>query len=199
MLRCYLNQLLLRNTSSIFHHRSSQKNLDRLRLFSNGRPTLNTTQLTHVTEEDGRVKMVDVSGKVATKRVAFASCCVLLSKPVFEAVKSNTMKKGDVLTVAKLAGIMGAKNTPLLIPLCHSISLSSVDVNLTLKEEDFSVYISAEASCWGQTGVEMEALTAVSVAGLTVYDMCKSMSHNIVITDIQLQMKYGGKEDFVRS
>ncbi|PQQ02021.1 cyclic pyranopterin monophosphate synthase mitochondrial [Prunus yedoensis var. nudiflora] len=138
-------------------------------------------------------QMVDVSPKESSKRTAISSGKVILGKQVFDLVLANQMAKGDVLSVAKLAGISGAKHTSSLIPLCHNIPLTHVRVDLTLNPKDFSVDIEAEASSTGKTGVEMEAMTAVSVAGLTVYDMCKAASKSIQITDIRLKSKTGGK------
>ncbi|KAJ3692326.1 hypothetical protein LUZ60_012676 [Juncus effusus] len=149
-------------------------------------------QLTH-TDISGKAKMVNISQKPDSTRVALASCKVLLNQTVFNLVSTNQISKGDVLTVAKLAGIMGAKNTSNLIPLCHNINLSEIRVELRLNERDLSVEIEGEVNCEGKTGVEMEALTAVSVAGLTVYDMCKAVSKEICITDVCLVRKSGGK------
>lgn len=148
--------------------------------------------LTH-TSSTGEAQMVDVSQKPITKRSAIASCKVLLGKKVFDLVSANQLTKGDVLSVAKLAGIGGAKNTSNLIPLCHNIMLSHVRVDLKLNSDDFSVEIEGEAVSTGKTGVEMEALTAVSVAGLTVYDMCKAASKGIEISSVRLDSKTGGK------
>ncbi|XP_040379656.1 cyclic pyranopterin monophosphate synthase, mitochondrial isoform X1 [Oryza brachyantha] len=148
--------------------------------------------LTHV-DSSGQAKMVDVSSKNDSTRVAVATCRVLLGQKAFDLVASNQIAKGDVLTVAKIAGITGAKQTSNLIPLCHNLNISHVRVDLTLNEEDSSVMIEGEASTNGKTGVEMEAMTAVAIAGLTVYDMCKAVSKNICITDICLQHKSGGK------
>lgn len=148
--------------------------------------------LTH-TGRTGEAQMVDVSPKESSKRTAIADCKVILGKKVFDLVLANQMAKGDVLSVAKIAGINGAKQTSSLIPLCHNISLTHVRVDLTLKHEDFSVTIEGEAASTGKTGVEMEAMTAVTIAGLTVYDMCKAASKNIVITDVRLKHKAGGK------
>ncbi|CAN8006372.1 unnamed protein product [Ixodes hexagonus] len=147
--------------------------------------------LTHV-DDHGGARMVDVSDKPGTVRTATASGRVILGKQVFDLVKSNQMKKGDVLTTAQLAGICAAKQTSQLIPLCHPVALSKVDVALTLVEETYEVGVKGYAKCTGQTGVEMEALTAVSVAALTVYDMCKAVSREIRITDIRLTSKTGG-------
>ncbi|KAJ7954554.1 cyclic pyranopterin monophosphate synthase accessory protein, mitochondrial [Quillaja saponaria] len=150
------------------------------------------SSLTH-TGSMGESQMVDVSPKESSNRTATASCKVMLGKKVFDLVLANQMAKGDVLGVAKIAGICGAKQTSSLIPLCHNISLSHVRVDLTLNQEDFSVTIEGEAASTGKTGVEMEAMTAVTIAGLTVYDMCKAASKDIMITDVRLQCKTGGK------
>eukprot|EP00250_Pteridium_aquilinum_P022044 c25290_g1_i1 orf=240-1043(+) len=151
-----------------------------------------TSGLSHV-DAHGKASMVNVSEKFSSKRVAVASGKVLLGPTAFSLVSSNQISKGDVLTVAKIAGICGAKQTGGLIPLCHNISLSNVQVNLELDEQESSVIIKAEVTAVGVTGVEMEALTAVSVAALTIYDMCKAVSKHITISDIQLESKMGGK------
>ena len=143
--------------------------------------------------------MVDVGAKVETFRYSIAKARVILGEKAFGLVKENKMKKGDVLSVAKLAGTMAAKQTSSLIPLCHNISLTSVEIDLALEEQGHSVIIEGKVKCVGKTGVEMEALMGVSVAALTVYDMCKSVSKDIVITDIKLMEKGGGKSgSFVR-
>lgn len=147
--------------------------------------------LTHLNPAGG-VKMVDVGDKPDTVRTAVASGRVLLGKEVFEAVQEKNIRKGDVLSVAQIAGIMGAKQTSRLLPLCHDLHLKGVDVELNLEAEGHSLEIRAYAKSVGQTGVEMEALTAVSIAALTVYDMCKSLSKNLRITDIHLVAKTGG-------
>ena len=147
-------------------------------------------------DESGRVRMVDVSGKEFSARRAVASCRVLLSSATVEALRSGSNPKGDPLEIARVAGIMAAKKTSDLIPLCHQINLSKV--NVTAEPQDFGVAIEAEAITNAQTGVEMEALTAVSVAALTIYDMCKAIQHDIVITDIRLELKTGGKQDYSR-
>lgn len=149
-------------------------------------------ELTH-TGSTGEAQMVDVSPKESSKRTAIAVGKVILGKKVFDLVRANQMAKGDVLTVAKIAGITAAKQTCSLIPLCHNINLTHVRVDLRLDDEDFSVTIEGEAASTGKTGVEMEAMTAVSIAGLTVYDMCKAASKDISITDIRLKFKSGGK------
>ncbi|XVF33161.1 hypothetical protein REPUB_Repub17cG0144500 [Reevesia pubescens] len=155
----------------------------------------NVPGLTHV-GSTGKAQMVDVSPKESSSRTATASCKVVLGKEVFDLVSANQMAKGDVLTVAKIAGINGAKQTSTLIPLCHNITLTHVYVDLRLNPEDFSVEIEGEAASTGKTGVEMEAMTAVSVAGLTVYDMCKAASKDIQITDVRLEHKTGGKSGY---
>lgn len=148
--------------------------------------------LTHV-DAGGRASMVDVGAKALTTRTAVARGRVLLGPEAFTLVRDNQMAKGDVLTVAQLAGIMGAKHTATLIPLCHNLFLSKVSVDLYLDETTHAIIVTGTAKCHGQTGVEMEALTAVSVAALTCYDMCKAVSHDIVISDIHLVTKRGGK------
>ena len=153
---------------------------------------------THFNDQ-GRAKMVDVGEKDVTRRTAVAGARVLVSRDTFDLIRSGGVKKGDVLTVAQVAGIMGAKRTPELIPMCHPVAIDGVDLKLTLDEERCSVEIRAEASCAGRTGVEMEALTAASVAALTVYDMCKAVQRDMVITDVRLLSKSGGVHgDFVR-
>lgn len=144
-------------------------------------------------DENGKAKMVDVTEKPDTERTAVASGKVLLTDEIFLKIKNNEIAKGDVLTVAKIAGIQAAKKTCELIPLCHNIFISDVDLTLELKEENKSVFITAETKTVSKTGVEMEALTAVSVAALTVYDMCKAISKSMVITDIKVLSKSGGK------
>ena len=148
--------------------------------------------LTHV-DAHGKASMVDVSTKPSSTRVAIASGRVMLGHDAFQLVSNNQISKGDVLAVAKIAGIQGAKQTGSLIPLCHNILLTNVQVNLELDDEQNAVKITSEASSVGMTGVEMEALTAVSIAALTVYDMCKAVSKDISISDIQLEAKKGGK------
>ena len=143
--------------------------------------------------ENGRAKMVDVSEKSETSRTAVAAGCVRMNRETFELVKSGGMKKGDVLGAAQIAGIMAAKRTPDLIPMCHTLLLSGVDMAFELNDADCTVEITATVRCQGVTGVEMEALTAVSVAALTVYDMYKAVQKDMEITDIRLLSKSGGK------
>ena len=150
-------------------------------------------------DESGRARMVDVGDKDITKRTAVASGRVLVNPDTFELIRSGGMKKGDVLATAQIAGIMGAKRTPELIPMCHPLFLSGIRLDLSLNEEDHAVEIRAEVSCQGRTGVEMEALTAVSTAALTVYDMCKAVQRDMEITDIRLVQKTGGVHgDYMR-
>lgn len=149
------------------------------------------SDFTHFNEQ-GRAKMVDVGDKNVSQRTAVAAGRVLVNDTTFALIKSGGMKKGDVLTVAQIAGVMGAKRTPDLIPMCHPILIDGIDLALRLDEQRKSVEITATVSCTGRTGVEMEALTAVSAAALTVYDMCKAVQKDMVITDIRLVSKTGG-------
>ncbi|CAL4063642.1 unnamed protein product, partial [Meganyctiphanes norvegica] len=154
-------------------------------------------KLSHVSKT-GKAKMVDVGSKGESMRIAVARGIVHLGSTAFYLVKENKLKKGDVLGVARVAGIMAAKKTSELIPLCHPLALTYIDVCAQLKEDQHCVILEAEVRTHGRTGVEMEALTAVSVAGLTVYDMCKAVSHDITISHIQLITKKGGKKEFVK-
>lgn len=149
------------------------------------------SDFTHFNEQ-GRAKMVDVGEKTLSRRAAVASGRVLVNRETFARIQTGGMKKGDVLTVAQIAGIMGAKHTPDIIPMCHPILIDGIDLDLRLDEERCSVEITATVSCDGRTGVEMEALTAVTTAALTVYDMCKAVQKDITITDIRLLRKTGG-------
>jgi cyclic pyranopterin monophosphate synthase len=147
-------------------------------------------RLSHM-DEEGRVKMVDTSAKAVTARRAVASARVLMSPETVTAVREHRTPKGDPLETARLAGIMAAKRTADLIPLCHPLALTHVEVRAEVQET--GVFLEAEASTQAQTGVEMEALTAATVAALTVYDMCKAVDKGMVITDVQLELKTGGK------
>ena len=149
-------------------------------------------RLTHF-DKGGRAVMVDVSAKAATARVGVAKGSVLMAAETLRLIKKGEVKKGDVLSIARLAGIMAAKRTPELIPLCHPIALSSVALDLKTDSKANAVHITATCKVSGQTGVEMEALAAVSAAALTVYDMCKSVDRAMRITDIRLVEKSGGK------
>jgi cyclic pyranopterin monophosphate synthase len=148
--------------------------------------------LTHF-DAEGRAVMVDVSDKPETDRIAVARGSVTMQPETLERIRRGTIAKGDVLSVARLAGIMGAKRTPDLIPLCHPLALSSVTLELTLAPERNAVEIEATCKLKGRTGVEMEALTAVSVAALTIYDMVKAIDRAMVIGEIRLVHKSGGK------
>ena len=150
------------------------------------------SELTHYDEKG--VRMVEVSEKEVTTRRAVASGRVLLSPDTIAILRKNENPKGNPLEIARIAGIMAAKRTSDLIPLCHQINLSKVNVSADLDET--AVLITAEAVTNAQTGVEMEALTAVSVAALTIYDMCKAVQKDIQITDIRLESKTGGKSDY---
>ena len=147
-------------------------------------------RLTHL-DAAGHARMVDVGDKDVTKRRAVATCNVLMSPQTAEAVRSQSMKKGDVLAVARIAGIQAAKRTSDLIPLCHPLMLSHVSVELSVESD--RVAIRAVAEVMDRTGVEMEALTACSVAALTVYDMCKAIDREMTITDLALDEKSGGR------
>jgi cyclic pyranopterin monophosphate synthase len=140
--------------------------------------------------------MVDVSAKHTTNRRATASAFVRLNEDTVSAIRRDATPKGNIIEISRIAGIMAAKQTANLIPLCHNIALSKIDVRANLSDE--GVYLEAEAVTNAQTGVEMEALTAVSVAALTIYDMCKAIDKGIVITEIRLESKEGGKSDFKR-
>jgi cyclic pyranopterin monophosphate synthase len=143
--------------------------------------------------KEGKVEMVDVGAKAETERVAVARGRITMRRETLALVKAGQMGKGDVLAVARLACIMAAKRTAELIPLCHPLALTSIAVDLTLDEPDSSVDIEARVKLTGRTGVEMEALTAVAVAALTVYDMCKAVDRGMVISEIRLVHKSGGK------
>lgn len=147
---------------------------------------------THFNEQK-RAKMVDVSSKDVTVRVARAYGEVALSEEAYVAVKEGRVKKGDVLAVAQVGGIMGAKNTPYLIPMCHPLNLEGIDINFEMDDENHLIKIYSEVKVTHKTGVEMEALMAVSIAALTIYDMCKAIDRSIEIRNIYLLYKEGGK------
>ncbi len=149
-----------------------------------------TDKLTHL-DDEGRITMVDVGAKAVTTRTAEASGFVKMSAATLAAIRERRTPKGDPLETARLAGIMAAKRTAELIPLCHSLALSYADVEITLN--DAGAQITATATTSAQTGVEMEALTAVSVAALTLYDMCKALDKRMEITDVRLERKSGGR------
>jgi cyclic pyranopterin monophosphate synthase len=149
-------------------------------------------ELTHINEE-GRARMVDVSLKDDTTREAVAVGSIYMKRETIERVREGTIKKGDVLSVAQVGGIMGSKNTPHIIPMCHPIMISGCDINFSLDFENSKIDIKAVTKTVGKTGVEMEALTAVSVAALTIYDMCKAIDREMIISNIMLVKKSGGK------
>jgi cyclic pyranopterin phosphate synthase len=149
-------------------------------------------KLTHF-DRSGNAHMVDVGGKGETERVAVARASVTMQPATLKLIAAKKAAKGDVLAVAQLAGIMAAKKTPEIIPLCHPLTLSSVDVKLSLDKKRNAVDIEATCKLKGRTGVEMEALTAASVAALTVYDMCKAVDRGMVISEVKLLHKSGGK------
>lgn len=148
--------------------------------------------LTHI-NEDGRARMVDVSEKEDTSREAIAKGAVYMNRETLERIREGSIKKGDVLSVAQVGGIMGSKNTPHIIPMCHPIMISGCDISFKLDFDKCKLDITATTKTVGKTGVEMEALTAVSVAALTIYDMCKAIDKGMIISDIMLLKKSGGK------
>src|SRR5205814_3108419 len=157
---------------------------------SNPQSTIHNPQLTHL-DESGKARMVDVGAKPDTERVAMARGEIVLSQETLDLVREGRAAKGDVLAVARIAGIMAAKKTPDLVPLCHPIMLTSVHIDFEIQE--WGIEITATTRTTGPTGVEMEALAAVSVAALTIYDMLKAVERNATITNIRLEHKEGGK------
>ena len=150
--------------------------------------------LSHI-DKDGNAKMVDVSKKSNTERIAIASGCIRIKKETINLIENSGLKKGDVLTVAKIAGIQAAKNTSSLIPLCHNINLNKIDIKFNINSGEKKIYCESTISCIGKTGAEMEALSAVSVALLTIYDMCKASDKNMIISEINLLEKHGGNSE----
>ena len=150
------------------------------------------SELTHV-DQSGKAQMVDVGSKPDTRREAVARGRVVMRRETLELIRANAFEKGDVLGVARIAGIMGAKNTSSLIPLCHPLPLNKVAVEFDLDKDDSAVEITATARTTGKTGVEMEALTAVSIAALTIYDMCKAVDRGMRIEAVRLARKTGGQ------
>ena len=153
---------------------------------------MNEKKLTHF-NESGEAHMVDVHEKADTYRVAKAEGTIFVNEDAFEAISQGTAKKGDVLGIARIAGIMGAKNNASLIPLCHPIAMTKCDVDFELNEEKKSIKAVCTTACFGKTGVEMEALTGVSTALLTIYDMCKAVDKGMELGEIHLVEKTGGK------
>ena len=150
------------------------------------------SDLTHFNSA-GEAHMVDVGDKLVTKRLAVAEGRIKMLEPTLELIKQGAHKKGDVLGIARIAGIMAAKKTSDLIPLCHPLALTKVTVDFSISEDDVAIDCQVQVETSGQTGVEMEALTAVQVSLLTIYDMCKAVDRGMVMTDIQLVEKQGGK------
>jgi len=151
--------------------------------------------LTHI-DEKGNAKIVNVASKEITQRIAVAYGVIKVSSDVIYIIKSDANKKGDVINVSKIAGIMAAKKTSTLIPLCHPITLENIDLNFKIDGKKNQIEVTATVESSGKTGVEMESLTAVSVSLLTIYDMCKAVDKNMEIKEIHLLSKTGGKEDF---
>lgn len=149
-------------------------------------------EFTHF-DSNGNAIMVDVTAKEETERIAVATGCIKVNEEVFAAIKNQTAKKGDVLGTARIAGIMAAKKTSDLIPMCHPLMLTKVTIDFTLEEKELAIHCFCTSKLCGKTGVEMEALTGVSVALLTIYDMCKAMDRSMEMTEIHLVEKMGGK------
>lgn len=153
-------------------------------------------ELTHINEH-GRARMVDISAKDDTDRVAIAQGMIHMQPETLQTIKTGGIKKGDVLAVAQVAGIMGAKQTAFMIPMCHPVMLTSVDIEFEYDDRESAIIVRAIAKTSGKTGVEMEAIMAVSTALITIYDMCKAIDRWMVISDIQLMEKAGGKSGHV--
>ena len=151
--------------------------------------------LSHI-DKKGNAKIVDISNKKITKRIAIASGMIFVTNEILEQIRKNETKKGDIFTVAKIAGIMAAKKTSDLIPLCHPLKIDDIQIAFRVDDSKKVIYAEAEVKCENKTGVEMEALTAISITLLTIYDMCKAISHEMRITDIRLINKSGGKTNF---
>ena len=151
-------------------------------------------------DDDGKAVMVDITEKNVTERTAVATGEIVMNKETLEAVKRGNIKKGDVLGVARIAAIMAAKQTQSLIPMCHNILLTNAKIEFSFDDEGNKILIKSTVKTTGKTGVEMEALTMVSIAGLTIYDMCKSMDKSMVIGEIRLVEKHGGKSgDWIKN
>lgn len=151
-------------------------------------------------DDDGKAVMVDITEKDITERTAVATGEIVMNRETFEAVKKGNIKKGDVLGVARIAAIMAAKQTQTLIPMCHNILLTNAKIEFSFHDEENKILIKSTVKTTGKTGVEMEALTMVSIAGLTIYDMCKSMDKSMVIGEIRLVEKHGGKSgDWIKN
>ena len=156
-------------------------------------------KLTHF-DDDGKAVMVDITEKNVTERTAVATGEIVMNRETLEAVKKGNIKKGDVLGVARIAAIMAAKQTQSLIPMCHNILLTNAKIEFSFDDEENKILIKSTVKTTGKTGVEMEALTMVSIAGLTIYDMCKSMDKSMAIGEIRLVEKHGGKSgDWIKN
>ena len=151
--------------------------------------------LSHI-DKKGNAKIVDISNKKITKRIAIASGMIFVTQEILEQIKKNESKKGDIFTVAKIAGIMAAKKTSDLIPLCHPLKIDDIQIAFNVDDSKKVIIAEAKVKCENKTGVEMEALTAISITLLTIYDMCKAISHEMKITDVRLINKSGGKTNF---
>ena len=154
-------------------------------------------KLTHL-DAQGKARMVDISGKAPTRRNAVAGATVLMREETFRMIRANEIEKGDVLGVARIAGIMAAKKTPGIIPLCHPLSITTASLDFRLDARNHRIIIEARVGTTGPTGVEMEALTAAAAAALTIYDMCKAVDREMTITDVMLLEKTGGKSGTYR-
>ena len=151
--------------------------------------------LSHI-DKKGNAKIVDISNKKITKRIAIASGMIFVTQEILEQIKKNETKKGDIFTVAKIAGIMAAKKTSDLIPLCHPLKIDDIQIAFNVDDSKKVIIAEAKVKCENKTGVEMEALTAISITLLTIYDMCKAISNQMRITDVRLISKTGGKTNF---
>lgn len=181
-----------RDKDNVFHKEAHALATNLIRESAEVPEKAEVKELTHL-DAEGRPRMVDITGKPDTQREAVAKGRVKMQPATLDLIKKGGIAKGDVLTVAQLAGIMGAKQTASLIPLCHPLLIGDIKVQFTVDEKNSSVEITATARSVGKTGVEMEAMTAVAVAGLTIYDMCKAVDRSIQVTDIRLVRKSGGK------
>lgn len=187
-----------RLTSTLLAAGFHNTNISSVRYMSSPSPSTPSPRLfTHV-DKDGKAHMVDVGHKRPTTRIAVACGTVYVGPEIANLIRLNSIAKGDVVSVSQIAGIVAAKRTSEIIPLCHNIPLSSVDVKTELNMDESSVLIMATVKCEGKTGVEMEALTAVATAALTIYDMCKALSQDIIIKDVMLLKKSGGKVNYQR-
>ena len=153
--------------------------------------------LSHI-DKKGNAKIVDISNKKITKRIVIASGMIFVTNEILEQIRKNETKKGDIFTVAKIAGIMAAKKTSDLIPLCHPLKIDDIQIAFHVDDSKKVIIAEAEVKCENKTGVEMEALTAISITLLTIYDMCKAISHEMKITDVHLINKSGGKTNFYK-